>query len=147
MENLVKENAKYYDLDFKDFLFKTKPKGSNEYEGIKRAYITNLFNKKSNPLKELIITPDNFKFTTITFNKSFERICETYLNVDDKSRACHDFRRSHNDVGAVYLSEFVALGSYKTFCFIACEVKNVFFERCVVQRGRWRLMCLGNSWL
>ena len=98
----LKENAKYYDLDFRDFLFKTKPKGSDEYEGIKRAYITNLFNKKSNPLKELIITPDNFKFTTITFNKSFERICETYLNVDDKSELIDLFMGNATDDNVYY---------------------------------------------
>lgn len=124
----LKENTKYYDLDSMDFIFKIKHKGNNSYDGINERYISNLFNKKATPLKELKITPSNFKFTPRMFIESFKKICEECLDIDDKSELINLFignATDDNNYYKQYLDNPTSILTYYKELLPDIELSNV----------------------
>lgn len=124
----LKENAKYYDLDSIDPIFKIKHRGSEDFDGIDGNYINKFFNKKSKPLNELKLIPSNLKFTPNTFNKSFKKICEECFDIDDKSELIDLFMgyaTDDNKYYKQYLDDSTSILTYYKTLLPYIELDNV----------------------
>ena len=82
----LKHNGKYYNFNDLDELFLIKDQKMKEYTQLKDNYISSMFNKKKETLKDYKDISNGIKFTPGSFQLHFKNVCNEHLDLDDSEK-------------------------------------------------------------
>lgn len=79
----LKNIEKFHDLNGADELFQTKSKKTKEFGQITDNFISQMFNNKKNMLRKYKNVPEGLKFTPVSFQSHFKKVCEDHLSLNE----------------------------------------------------------------